>query len=378
MLNGLLSSRLRHHVGELGQLNEDGEHKLLLSPNELPMLDGALPQLRSLSIAVEVQPFDSPLQFPTQLQSLSVLFSHSSADAPNTATALLLHIGRLQQLHTLHLHLESPSVSLQRLPLLCDLDLHVHVGHASASASRAELFAAELRALPWLRRLRIDTAGSSIFHRVALLRALLREGPEALQWRGFSIVGFDELTSLLLRLPLLGQWEAFLSSCHQLDFLAALPHLTHLDLRLWSMNNEEWKNLFGVFTSDGLVRLRTLALRGAPCNDANLILLLSHTPSLTNLVLDRLRAVESLSIFLELPKLAQTLTHLTVECRCAWRLTAADLPHFYVLQQLRVLRLLRWQAAEPVRLIASDLAPFQQRPCIVLPHLDVFEWTAAV
>jgi hypothetical protein len=233
--------------------------------------------------------------------------------------------------------------------------------------------------------LRIDTAGSSNFHRAALLRALLREQSadqlRTRQWRDFDFVDLewtDELTPLLLRFPLLERLDASLSICHQLDFLAALTHLTHLDLRFWSMNSDGWNSLFGVFTTDGLVRLRTLALRGTPYNGDDLIILLSHTPSLTSLVLDRLRAVKSLSILLELPKLALTLTHLAIECRGPWRLTTADLPHFYVLQQLRVLRLLRWQAAKPARLTAADLAPFQQRPCIVLPHLETFEWTAAV
>jgi hypothetical protein len=48
-----------------------------------------------------------------------------------------------------------------------------------------------------------------------------------------------------------------------------------------------------------------------------------------------------------------------------WHLTAADLPPLLALQQLRELRLIQWPDLEQ--------RPFEQRPCAVLPHLEVFE-----
>jgi hypothetical protein len=239
-----------------------------------------------------------------------------------------------------------------------------------------------MRALPWLHRLRIGEAGGTQAQRVALLHALLGDAPEeelhALQWRDFTFDDFafiDELTPLLLRLPLLERLSASLSCCTRFDFLTALPRLTQLELHLRHMKRDAWRSLLGVFTSDGLTRLHTLALRQAPCSSDELVQLLSHTPSLTCFVLDRLPDVRSLSFFSQLPTLAKTLTQLTVECDSCWYLGAADLPSLYVLQQLRELRLRNWPEFASARLTAADRAPFQQRPCIVLPHLEVFEWT---
>jgi hypothetical protein len=141
------------------------------------------------------------------------------------------------------------------------------------------------------------------------------------------------------------------------------------------MKAAAWNNLYGVFTSDGLTRLHALSLRGGRCSKDDMRSILSHTPSLTSLSLCAVE-VSSLSFFLQLPKLAESLTQLTVACTDSWRLTAADLPPLLMLQQLRELRLLRWAYREPDRLTAEDRAPFQQRPCAVLPHLEVFEWTA--
>jgi hypothetical protein len=134
--------------------------------------------------------------------------------------------------------------------------------------------------------------------------------------------------------------------------------------------------LVAVFTSDGLVRLRTLALRGAPCSSDDLVQLLSHIPSLTSLALhDLISQGASLSVFLQLPKLTATLAHLTLECGEWWRLTETDLPPLMRLQQLRTLRLLHWPSEEPDGLAAAERAPFEQRPCAVLPRLEEFEWT---
>jgi hypothetical protein len=218
--------------------------------------------------------------------------------------------------------------------------------------------------------------------RASLFTALLRDAPEeelrALQWRDFAVHGVmftDELTPLLLRLPLLERLEAHLSSCTRFDFLAALPRLAHLALLLVGVVGPAWLNLLGVFTSDDLTCLRRLEVRGASCTSDDLTRLLSHTPSLTSLTLMALPQVSSLSFFSQLPKLAETLTQLTVECWYQWRLTAADLPPLLALQQLRELRLLHWSGQESDILSAADRAPFEQRPCSVLPQLEVFEWT---
>jgi hypothetical protein len=212
---------------------------------------------------------------------------------------------------------------------------------------------------------------------------LLRDTPEAqlrtLQWRDFSLRDLDftnELASLLPRLPSLERMEANLARCTRFDFLAALTRLTHLGLHLSWITNDAWRNLVAVFTSDGLVRLRTLALHAAPCSNDNLVQLLSHTPSLTRLGLHGLISQgASLSLFLRLPKLTATLAHLTIECGEWWRLTETDLPPLMRLQQLRTLRLLHWPSEELERLTATERAPFEQRPCAVLPHLEEFEWT---
>jgi len=143
------------------------------------------------------------------------------------------------------------------------------------------------------------------------------------------------------------------------------------------MKDDAWRNLLGVFSSHGLARLGRLVLRRGPCTADDLRQHLAHTPALTSLVLDDLRAVSSLSFFHQLPKLAETLTHLTMSCWHQWPLTAANLPPLLVLQQLHELRLLNWPGLEPDRLTAADRAPpFEQRPCAVLPQLQVFEWRA--
>ena len=151
--------------------------------------------------------------------------------------------------------------------------------------------------------------------------------------------------------------------------------MTSLELHLWHLSNDAWTNLLGVFTSDGLARLRRLCLYGRPCSGDDLYNLLSHTPALTSLLLCGLSQISSLSLFRQLPTLAVSLTQLTVDCTDSWRLTSADLRSFLALPQLQTLRLLNWPKEEPVRLTAWDRALFEQRPCIVLPKLEVFEWT---
>jgi hypothetical protein len=365
-------------------LDEFGDYKLQMSLNDLPLLTRALPQLHSLSAQLDRVASDPSVHFPAQLRLLSVCLPEPPYLGQTTASALLSSIGQLPLLHTLRLELVGGPISLlplQQLPLLRDLELQVPF------QQHTEQFAVDLRALHRLHRLYVAGQSDTVEHRTALFCALLRDVPEeqlqALQWRDFFIAGFghsDELSPLLLRLPSLERLEAHLMRCRRFAFLSALPRLTHLDLQLWwgmAEDHDAWTNFLSVFTSDGLARLHSLRLTNAPCISDELKQILLHTPALTNLTLDRLRGVNSLSFFRQLPTLATTLTHLTVECYHSWRLTAADLPPLIVLQKLRQLRLLQW-SSEPHRLTAADLAPFQQRPCIVLPHLAAFEWTTAV
>jgi hypothetical protein len=331
----LTSPALRRHVGELGQLDQFGRHKLNLTSND---------ELSALSHAL------------------------------------------LRQLHTLRLELAetdgpAPLTLLQQLPMLRHLDLK------AAFHQHTKQFAADLRSLSGLHRLRVagqwDTTSADC---AALFIALLRDAPaeqlRTLQWREFVLVGLDftdELTPLLPRLPSLERLEVNLWCCTHFDFLAALPRLTTLDLYFrylsW-MPNDAWESLLAVFTSNGLARLRTLSLHPGRFSSNDLVKLLSHTPSLTRLSLHELGGqVSSLSFFVHLPQLTATLTHLTLECSGWWRLTATDLSLLVRLQQLRTLRLLNWPSTEPDGLTAAYRAPFEQRPCCVLPHLEVFEWT---
>jgi len=371
---------MRRHLRELGQLNEYGGHKMCLSSNDLSMLAVALPQLRSLTVRLTAQTGGALWMFPPRLEQLNVSFGEKYSLDENT-TALLASISRLSRLHKLRLNFRSAVTSiapLQQLPLLRDLVLRVAFQH------HTEQFATDLRALSGLHRLRVGgPLNTTSADCAALLIALLRDTPQeqmrTLQWRDFFIRGLDftdELTSLLPRLPSLERLRANLMRCTCFDFLSALSRLTHLELYLSWITNDAWRNLVSVFTSDGLAGLRTLSLRGGPCDDDELKILLSHTPSLTSLILAQLSQVTSLSFFLQLPKLAESLTQLTVDCWCQWHLTAASLLPLLFLQQLRTLRLLHWPSEEPDVLTAKDLAPFEQRPCVVLPHLEVFEWKA--
>jgi hypothetical protein len=377
-LHRLLSSRLRRHVGQLAHLK--GKQLPVLS-TQLDALCGALPQLCSLSAFVRMP---SPcgavaLPFPPQLQRLNVYLFNPPPGSNGSAASLLASIGQLCQLHSLRLQLLHGDVSLvplQQLPMLRNLELRT-------SYPNVEQFADELCALPWLHRLHIKASLSSHSHdgpHVPLINALLRDTSEeklrALQWRDFdldSLFFTDELTPLVLRLPLLERLDVNLTRCTRFDFLPALPRLTYLELHLWYMPKDSWATLLSVFTSDALVHLHTLGLYDALCSASDLTQLLSHTPSLTHLTLATLEAVRSLSFFHQLPKLAETLTHLDCRDSCTW--TAADLQSLLVLQQLRVLRLLSWPKKARVRLTAEDRAPFEQRPCSVLPHLEVFEWS---
>jgi len=320
------------------------------------------------------------LQFPARLQLLGVALDRFSDLQTNTV--LLASIGQLQQLHTLWLKLYNGPVSLaplQRLPLLRDLQLDLPFKHAP------EQLAADLRALPWLHRLYIDGQMPSTMpsDRAAVLHALLREEPAeqlcALQWRDFRIVNLsfsDELAALLLRLPSLEHLAAYLSGCTRFDFLAALQRLTSLELDMWTFGDEARRNMLAIFTSNGLVRLHALQLSNGSFSGDDLVQLLSHTPALTSLKLHGLLKVSSLSFFCELPTLTQTLTKLTVGCSHRWRLTAADLPPLLMLQQLRELRLIQWPDDMVDCPTAEDRAPFEQRPCAVLPKLELFRWVA--
>jgi hypothetical protein len=378
-LNGLLSSRLRRHVGELGKLDGDCEHKLWLWCHDLPFLSQALPQLLSLNARLTVLSIDAPLLFPARLQRLDMRVLNPS-DSPALPNAVVESIGQLSHLHKLYLDLEHAGVAslspLQQLSLLRDV-------HLSSPIPNPRQSAIELRALPWLHRLYIHTAESPVSHGNALFMALLQEDPSesaplsALQWRDFSLSSLDftdELTSLLSRLPSLERLEITVSRCTHFAFLSSLPQLTTLEMSAWWMPEDAWRNMLAVFTSNGVTRLQTLQMTGGPCTSDELRQLLSHTPSLTSLRLNSLCDVDSLSFFLQLPTLAATLTRLTVEGTIPWGLTAADLPPLHTLRQLRELRLIRWPDMEENNYATMDLAPFQQRPCSVLPHLTVFEW----
>jgi hypothetical protein len=368
---------LHRHVRQIGR---KGACKLLLLPHQLPTLAHALPHLRSLNTAVDLRPIGenvTPLP-PVHLQHLSAASEVSPVDKERVA-ALLAPIGALRQLHALQLQLYDDGISLaplQQLPLLRDLELDMPFERIT------ERCAAELRALHWLHRLHIHA--EFVTHCAAILHALLRDAPEeelrTLQWRDFDINGLrftDELTPLLLRLPSLERLQSNFLQCARFDFLAALPRLTYLDLRLWGVIADALSHLLGVFISDGLTSLHTLHLHGGPCSSDALVQLLSHTPVLTSLVLHELDGVSSMSFFLQLPHLFHTLTQLKVECTYSWYFTAADLPPLHALQQLRELRLINWPAQWLYRLTAKDRAPFEQRPCHVLPQLELFEWTTS-
>jgi hypothetical protein len=304
---------------------------------------------------------------------------NSPSNAENVVTALLDSVGQLRQLQTLRLHLplrtHASVVALQQLPLLRVLELH-------ASLSRPDQSAADLRALPWLHRLHVVASlHATLEHRDAFRDALLRDGTEAelraLQWRELSFVNVlltDETAARLPLLPSLERLQANVAQCRRFDFLATLPPLTALEMHLWSIEVDAWRNLVAVFAADGLARLCTLDLHQGPCTSDDLETILSHTPSLTILLLRNLGKTASLAFFQQLPKLAESLTQLTLECTNYWRLTVADLPPLLVLQQLRVLRLINWPNNLVDSPTAADRAPFEQRPCVVLPHLEVFEW----
>jgi hypothetical protein len=376
----MTASRLRRHVGELSQLDQFQRRKLKLSSNDLHALSDALSQLRSLYLRLNVLPGGPLLQFPARLQLLGVALDGFPDLQANTA--LLTSIGQLQQLHTLWLKLNDGRVTLaplQQLLLLRDLHLDMPLKHTS------EQLAADLRALPWLHRLCVvgQAVDSMQSDRAALLHALLREEPaeqlRALQWRDLRIASLsfsDELAALLLRLPSLEHLAAYLSGCTRFDFLAALPRLTSLELDMWTFDDEARRNMLAIFTSNGLVRLHALQLSNGPFSGDDLVQLLSHTPALTSLKLHGLLTVSSLSFFRELPKLTQSLTTLMVGCSHRWRLTAADLPPLLVLQQLRELRLIQWPDELVDSPTADDRAPFEQRPCAVLPKLELFRWVA--
>jgi hypothetical protein len=385
-LDDLLVSSLRRHVGQLSQWDGRG---LPLLTSHLSELARQLPQLRSLKASFGSVSGAAKPHFPSQLQCLHVL-CYPSEDAQQRAATMLAAIGQLQQLHTLRLCLQFDIVSLaplQRLRTLRDLDVIASFPNATLTES-----VAELRALYWLGRMRIEAVHDLYTQthatQAVLYNALLRDVPEhqlrPLQWREFPLVGdvTDELTPLLCRLPLLERVEGNLWRCTRFDFLPALLQLTQLDLSLAGKQPQQhaaWANLLAVFTSDGLTRLRSLALRDGLISSDDLMCLLSHIPALTNLVLFHLQGLSSLAFFQELPKLSETLTHLTVECREWPPLSAADFPPLLSLQQLRELRLLKWpnrHARLTDRVTAAHRAPFQRRPCAVLPHLEVFQWTA--
>jgi len=183
----------------------------------------------------------------------------------------------------------------------------------------------------------------------------------------------DQHTPLLCALPALERLELRVGHLTDFAWLAALPALRHLSLHMGELDAAAWTALLSVFTSDGLARLCSLKLSFGPCNSADLALLLPHLPRLERLDLDLLQNVDSLT-FLELPSLARSLTHLTVRSHYEQRLTAEHLQSLLGLQQLQHLRLLQYDRDAPDALTAEHLAPFEERPCRVLPQLRVFEW----
>jgi hypothetical protein len=382
----LFASPLRRHVGQLGNRTNFNLH--MLSRQWRPLTQ-ALPHLRALMVELYLVSDPSPVwHLPSQLQRLhvAVQVEHGKCEPPGHVDRLYSAICQLQQLHTLNLQLQYRAISLaplQQLPNLRDLELH-------ASTPDVAQFAAQLRALHWLHRLHIGlqigphdisaTRAPQQTHVAALPDAASAREQPPLQWRHFHLepldtVRFTALSSLFVHMPLLERLSGDLSHCTEFAFLSALPKLTHLDMHVLHLVEDTWQNLLGVFTSDGLSRLRTLSLSGTPCHEDELQKLLSHTPSLTCLTLMELPRVTSLSFFWELPRLAKTLTELELRSYDRCNFIAFDLPSLHALQHLRVLRLFQWADEEDERLTAEDVAPFEQRPCKVLPRLEVFEWT---
>jgi len=275
----------------------------------------------------------------------------------------------LQQLQSLSLRPLSGTTSLaplRRLPLLRALQVRNVVGCSDS-------LLADLRALDQLEELQFNVHRKDEDN---WFSTLLAPSAQPLQWRSLSFGNWepnDDVGPLLCALPALERLELYVHRLTAFAWLAALPALRHLSLAMWMLDDAPWAALLSVFTSGGLARLCSLTLSLGPCSCADLARLLPHLPQLERLELDSLEHVNSLA-FLELPSLANSLTHLTVRGHYEQRLNTAHLPSLLSLQRLQELRMLQWVNDAPDALTVQHRAPFEERPCRVLPELRVFEW----
>jgi len=361
----LKSPALARHVGHLG---ESTFNRLSLP---LPALNQLCPQLRTLHCCiVSFACSEVGLTLPPGLRQLHVRLA--GAELPHCLSAAVLPaIASLEQLHSLSLYPVSGTVSLaplRQLPLLRTLHLH---GLDSCSDS----LLADLRALGQVKELELEMSGTNDDSWFSTLLAPLGQ-QQPPQWRSLSFSSWepnDDVAPLLCTLPALERLEVRVRRLSVFTWLSALPALRHLHLVMWKFDDAPWAALLSVFTSGGLARLCSLKLSLGPCSRTDLSRLLPHLPQLERLELELLQRVASLA-FLELPSLARSLTYLTVCDHYDQRLCGAHLSSLLGLQRLRDLRLLQWAKEAPNALTAEQRAPFEERPCRVLPELQVFEW----
>jgi hypothetical protein len=397
-VDAMLASRLARHVGRIGGLPPK---TVLLTPDQLARVNARCPSLRALHTIIVLEETTSRkevvnLVLPPTLTTLQVniavrfkLHEECHAQREQLLNAVAAGLPLLETL-LVSVYPGTKLCVLEQLPRLRNLEalvLHNHSGNLDSLCNT-------IRCLPQLHRMRLQgTAnrhGGQALHNDAL--AALLAVPHQLQWRDIGPVWLeDENARLLTRLPSLTRLDAVFGSYPEsFQFLCELPALESLDLSraerpLRGKNVRVKDTLVAAAVNGGVASLTQLRLSGNVIAHEELGAVLKRTSRLRELALLDCLHVESLDgvldgvrATLERLSLLNTVTRApprdnVVEDERArgWLLAAEDMQHIMRCEQLRELTLSR-----VLPLDAFARQPFEQRPCAVLPALEVLRYDA--
>jgi hypothetical protein len=312
------------------------------------------------------------LQFPAALREIEVMLFGPDV-SPADFNFLLQSVGRLPLLQSLRLGVSLlPSVLISFAPLValrqlrsfsvgfeCDEEEEDEGEYKDRQLSDAQVD--ELRALPWLHKVRVIPMAA------ATLRRLLRQ-PHQLQWREIRLPYplDDEITALLPQLPSFTDLGDLWTSCTRFDWLRGLPNLTLPSLSpLEPLDADGTHSLSAAL--QGCVKLESMYLsESAGLTQGQLVDLLPRLPLLRELFLCG-PAFDSLAFLAQEP-LAQRLTDLSL-FGCS-RLPLTELRHVHALSNLQVLNLWKPFSAP---LDEATLLQYEP-PSALMPQLRRFSY----
>lgn len=368
-LHSLLHSPLARHLGELhGHFGDEGELPWAISPAIMSQLAQRATELRSLICTCMLPPTPAVLVFPHKLQKAELTLA--TVNSAEQLHGLFTSLNALPSLESIELCFDSEKPSSLNFQLLhptalrsftlTDTDPEPLIfTDAHLDSFRTPFFAnLDCLSIPGLAANRF----------VQLLRT-----PHALRWkkltrlpRGLSAeAGSKALMSLAGTLTTVSLWPP-----HGIGVLPQLRRLTDLELHLrFRRSSEPWPVtaeaiLAALMNCPLLTRLHLQA----PLTSKHMATLLPRLPLLTDLTLDDMTELESLSFFPLCLAAHRSLTSLCVRLSRRSDVHFRELYHVFCLRSLRKLELHGAFAAWIGPFAFGLLTP----PSVVFPQLEHF------